>query len=73
MARPFILNRGLTVAPGSGAFALTGGLSGPAGNIIRGAVPVVEEDTDIPADAYRTPDGSDYYQTPDGSDYYAEP
>ena len=28
---------------------------------------------DIPADAYRTPDGSDYYQTPDGSDYYAEP
>ena len=27
----------------------------------------------IPADAYRTPDGTDYYRTPDGSDYYATP
>jgi hypothetical protein len=28
---------------------------------------------DIPADAYRTPDGLDYYVTPDGSDYYTTP
>lgn len=50
------------LSPGASAFLSVGKVTG-----------VAVESGDIPADAYRTPDGSDYYQTPDGSDYYAEP